>query len=950
MGVRKYIQLLVVLSTIFFTVRFNYEKVFAENNEVEKYEKDYLSRLYDSEDGLEGTTANCICSDAEGFLWIGGYTGLYRYDGTEFKKYLLDSRALPVNDIVVDQNGDLWVGTNGDGVYRFDGKDFTEYKLNDINRGAGVINKLYLDTDGVVWIGTKAGLFSIDTKEEKNSAKEYNLFANEIIQDIGELASGRKIIIQKSGEIFLLKDNNILELPIQSWEGGGKPRCCYGTSDGDFYIGTTENILLKVSESGEILKEIEGSGLSSFNEIYELDDGEYWICSDTGIGILKDEELSAVQSELNDSIEEGCKDYQGNYWFVSSRQGVLQLYQNYFSDLGSYWNIKQTVNSIQPYNGKIYVGCDDGLYCYDGKDRVEDELSKACGGLRIRQIYEDGEQNLWVSTYQNGIRKMDTNGNITSYTSENSNLATDKIRCIWQKNNGEILIGTEEGLYLMDKAGNIFRSTSNTILNSKRILDVKESSTGGIYVSTDGYGIYEVMDNKIKNIYSKSQGLLSDVVMKLVPSDTMNGVWAVTGEGVCFIDEEGNIKSATGIQVANCLDLILCDDGWVVILAGNGFFEIKEADLLKDNASYIQFDKNDGLPVDFTANARNIISGDTLYMCGTTGAVSMDLGGEHSKKPVRLYIDSVTEDGKTIDYDNNKMVFSSDAHRINIDVRMINFVHRNIYATYFLKGTDEKKTLVKDEDISEISYTNLKGGNYTYQYKVYDADTDECLAEMSVSFRKNYKFLEQFRVKVLIALFSVCGLLLLMTFMINIREKQLKRQCYIEFLKEKEAEISELAYKDLVTGVYNRNYFEQEKYNIDLSKMYALVSVSINYVEYFKSKYGIFETENILRTGVDVLQECSDEPLKICRVSENIFYFWFMQPVKLEKYIYDIKESFKNKSEKVDVPYSFSVGAIYNNTVGKEKIDELIDRCGKMRLLDEKHAETKFIEGKMKML
>ena len=37
-------------------------------------------------------------------------------------------------------------------------------------------------------------------------------------------------------------------------------------------------------------------------------------------------------------------------------------------------------------------------------------------------------------------------------------------------------------------------------------------------------------------------------------------------------------------------------------------------------------------------------------------------------------------------------------------------------------------------------------------------------------------------------------------------------------------------------------------------------------------------------------------------------------------------------------------------TLVKENIDELIDRCGKMRLLDEKHAEAEFIEGKMKML
>ena len=78
MSVRKYIQLLVVLSTIFFTVRFNYEKVFAENNEVEKYEKDYLSRIYDSEDGLEGTTANCIWMQRAffGLADIPDYTGM----------------------------------------------------------------------------------------------------------------------------------------------------------------------------------------------------------------------------------------------------------------------------------------------------------------------------------------------------------------------------------------------------------------------------------------------------------------------------------------------------------------------------------------------------------------------------------------------------------------------------------------------------------------------------------------------------------------------------------------------------------------------------------------------------------------------------------------------------------------------------------------------------------
>ncbi|MGO4947776.1 diguanylate cyclase domain-containing protein [Blautia sp. Sow4_E7] len=514
----------------------------------------------------------------------------------------------------------------------------------------------------------------------------------------------------------------------------------------------------------------------------------------------------------------------------------------------------------------------------------------------------------------------------------------------------EILVGTEEGLYLINKRGNVNKYTDNSVLNIKRILDVKECSNGEIYAATDGYGIYEIEDDQVKNIYTKQQRLLSNVVMKIVPSDNLQGAWIVTGEGICFIDSLGNVKQATGISVANSLDLLLAGDGKAVVLAGNGFFELEEKDLLEEDISYVYLNKRDGLPINFTANARNTIQDGVLYMCGTIGAASIDLNARPVEKPIRLYVDQVTEDGKEADFSSGNIVFSSKAHRVNMDVKTINFVHRKMYVGYFLEGMDSSETIVKNTDSTDISYTNLAGGNYTYHYKVYDADSNQCLADLSVSFRKNYKFWEQARVKVLIGLLVLGALVLLFTQLIDLREKRVKKQCYLEFLQEKEAEISELAYKDLVTGVFNRNYFEQERARIDVKKLTALVSVSINHVEYFKSKYGIFYTENILRTGVSVMKKCAPEEIKICRVSENIFYFWFTKPVQLEVYIQDIKDMFQKKGEESDVPYSFSVGAIYNNTVGKENIDELIDRCGKMRLLDEKHAEAKFIEGKMKML
>ena len=78
-------------------------------------------------------------------------------------------------------------------------------------------------------------------------------------------------------------------------------------------------------------------------------------------------------------------------------------------------------------------------------------------------------------------------------------------------------------------------------------------------------------------------------------------------------------------------------------------------------------------------------------------------------------------------------------------------------------------------------------------------------------------------------------------------------------------------------------------------KIYAFLSVSINHIEYFKGKCGMLYTENILRKGVQILQESAKEDVKISRVSENIFCFWLMEPVELELYIQQLKEAFRKR-------------------------------------------------------
>ncbi len=405
-----------------------------------------------------------------------------------------------------------------------------------------------------------------------------------------------------------------------------------------------------------------------------------------------------------------------------------------------------------------------------------------------------------------------------------------------------------------------------------------------------------------------------------------------------------------GIPVSNSLDMILTEDGNAVVLAGNGFFEIKEEDLLKENARYFYLSKRNGLPIDFTANARNSLQNNILYMCGTTGAAAIHVNSEIIETPIRLYINALEEDGEAVAIDQTPVTISAEAKKVSIDVRAINYIDRNFYAVYCLEGVDDEEVLADDLKVAKVSYTNLKGGTYTYTYKIYDENAKDALEELRLCFHKNYKFIEQVEVRILLTLLGFGAFVLITIYLVYIRDKNLKKQYHLEYLRKKEQEITALTYKDLVTGVFNRNLFENEKNKIDMKKLYALVSVSVDHAEYFKRKYGVFFTDEIYRKGVMIIRKHTKERVDIYRVSENSFYFWFMEPVQLEDYIYDLKNAFQEEGVKVNLPLSFSVGGIYNNAMGKENINELIERCDRMRCLDEKHAEAKFIESKVKML
>lgn len=920
--------------------------VAAESTDTD-YERDYLETVFDSKDGLEGTAAKCIYPSSDGFLWVGSYTGLYRYDGTEFQRYFIDDGTLLVNDIVQDENGILWLGTNGKGIYRFDGEDFTKCVGTQLPEGSDIINRLVLDEGGMLFAATQNGLLFLDTDDDNPAVCYEEDMADMELRDIGILDSGEMILVNQEGTVYARDDDGIRTLSHLDMPEDGTPRCIGIGEEGTFYLGTNEEVIMKVNLKGEILQVIDCPGLSTINTVQKSENGGFWVCSDTGIGFLQGNTVRKLQLQLNDSVEEMCTDYQGNLWFVSSRQGILQLYQNGFSDLGTYWGLNDTVNALLKWGNVIYVGTDSGLYGYRGKKQVSNELTEACGAERIRHLYLDDRQNLWVSTYQDGLKRLLPDGTVTIYNKENSGLTTDRIRCVRQQEDGGILIGTERGLFVL-KDDKISYLTKDETLNSRRILDVADYE-GTVYAATDGYGLYEIRDGEVRNIWNKQKGMQSNIVMKVVPSADMQGVWLVTGEDIYLLGTDGSLRRTSNDGIVNARDLLLTGEGYAVILAGNGLFYMEETELLAGNGLYLHYDRRDGLPVDFTSNACNTIDENMVYMCGTTGVGAMNLYAEQPERGVRLFLNGITADGEPADSNGGTFFLPSDTHRINIDVRPVDYAHQNLYFAYQLEGLDEEMTYLMDREMTEVSYTNLPAGDYIYHFYVSEYGSNRCVAELEVSLHKEYQFWEipQIRGLVIILILAVWGLVFFLV--LAAREKGIQAKYRMLLRRDVDTEITKTAYMDLVTGAYNRNRFEQEKDLINMSEVSAFFSVSVNYENYLQGKYGNFYFEGLLRKAVETISACSTEPVELYRVSENVFCFWRKEKVDLEQFVTDMKEHFAAQSED-GVPLSLSVGAVYNNTVDKEKVTDLFERCEKMRLLDEKHAEAQFIQSKMKLL
>jgi hypothetical protein len=133
----------------------------SENGDVFYMENDEWVHI-----GNFGEDVTCweIDFDTQGNTWVSTFSGLYKFDGSEWTSYNSQNSNMPVDrtgHMCIDQNDKLWCSTGGDGVITYDGTNFEHFTKDNSILENNSVDDIELDKNGNVWIADDEFLYKI---------------------------------------------------------------------------------------------------------------------------------------------------------------------------------------------------------------------------------------------------------------------------------------------------------------------------------------------------------------------------------------------------------------------------------------------------------------------------------------------------------------------------------------------------------------------------------------------------------------------------------------------------------------------------------------------------------------------------------------------------------------------------------------------------------------------
>ncbi len=711
---------------------------------------DYVQSVYSSNNGLPCGEANDIAQTNDGVLWIGTYAGLYRYNGREFRWVDNYESVRNVNCLYVDEEGRLWVGTNDNGLAIV----IREKVVNVLDQSSGLpsnsVRCIIRASDGYYYIGTTGSLQMLimnNGLKVANTLREIN-YADSIAAD----QKGNVAAITSGGQLFLMNKGNTLN-SLQLTDGQELFNCCAFAPDGTLMVGSSTNHVYSYDISGGDFKQLDVmtcEDVACINNLNFLSDGTLFISTDRGVSYVDAGGYHRVNTnDFNNSIDNMLCDYQGNLWFTSSRLGLLRMAESSFRDVyGTIGIERQVVNAIVSWQGDYYIGTDKGLDVTDKAchRQIENELTAALDGKRIRCMYVDGMDHLWVCTYGSGLMEFSPDGESWLYNAENGSFG-NRARIVTGLSDGTILAAGDTGIsYIQDHKIRRTIRNEDGLINSM-ILTVTELSDGTILAGTDGDGIAVLQDGMVTDMITREDGLSSGVILRTIKDPKSEGVFLVTSNSLCYLEPDGSVRVLDNFPYFDNYDIWVKDQDTLFVMSSAGIYVVERDELVAGgDMAWELLDARRGLGTSLTANSWNYSDGNgNLFLPCDTGIYSIDVEKYDSDvRAYRMQLASVRLDGVLQPPSRmGAITVGRGVNRVELSPEILNYTIQEPNIGYCLEGYDTQWTIIPQSSLSNIIYSNLPAGDYTFRLAIFDSAGERVLEERKFELVKEGEIYEQ---------------------------------------------------------------------------------------------------------------------------------------------------------------------------------------------------------------
>ncbi|MBR3018834.1 MAG: histidine kinase, partial [Clostridia bacterium] len=274
--------------------------------------------LYDNTNGLPTSEANAIAETSDGFIWIGSYAGLIRYDGNTFERFSTGGIS-SIKCLHVDSRDRLWMGTNDNGVAVMDKGEFRFWGKMDGMKSAHT-RAITEDENGTIYIATTCGIVTIDA-DFNLAMLEDDLIAEANMRFMIMGPDGLIYGLTNLGDIMTIRDGRLVSY-IAAGDNtvSGAVGAFYPDMEepGMAYLQTVDYGFCRARMGEQLtdLVEIDIQPLSTVQMISYID-GKLWVCASNGIGYVENEEFHLLENlPMNNSVGGVMMDYLGNLWFT----------------------------------------------------------------------------------------------------------------------------------------------------------------------------------------------------------------------------------------------------------------------------------------------------------------------------------------------------------------------------------------------------------------------------------------------------------------------------------------------------------------------------------------------------------------------------------------------------------------------------------------------------------